>query len=294
MRDQESGKQTNHGIVSITANPSGTRVAVVRTDNSVRTYRVSGDRLVPVAKVVNAHQNLHPRVLWHPLVESRLATVGGDKAIKVWKVNGTIEREIGAGKCKFLLARFAPDGKHVAAACGQKLVVVDLHDDSHQSVSCGAELTALEWTVGGNYIVAGLADGQLLFVSPEKLQVVQRVQGPVQGITQIVLDPRGEYVGCGCDDGNVYFWRSSDLQNHKTLSKADVAVSLLCVDGKRELLCVGRQEETKIYDLHTLSEIESIHSESKSRTACPVEWIPGIGVVFGDGSRLMFAVEKGT
>lgn len=284
-------------ILHISSNPAGTRVVNTRLDGSIRIWRMAPQGPVSVSIISKPHAGPVKRVSWHPFSESVLASVGEDEYLKIWKLGGTTEREVKLAPEgeKLQICEYSPVGDCVAVSYLNRLIFFDNNDSEKESIEAVLDdiVCDIQWSVNGEFCLAGLANGTIAFVKlvAGGSEVVYQLKGPSLAITSIALDPRGEFICGGCDNGNVYFWRSSDLQNYQTLIGVDMAVDMIAIDRVNLYVAVGYSKSIKVYDYNTLRELHQFDNISSQQAA--FAWIPkGNACLYGEDRRMMFAKLK--
>lgn len=121
--------------------------------------------LQPTAKVEQwkAHDGVILQVDWNP-VNAKIVSGGEDRKYKVWDSFGQCLYSSAPHDYPIMAVRWAPDGLLFAVASFNMLRLCDQAGWSHslEKPKCGA-IYALSWTADGTRVVAGSAQGEVLF-----------------------------------------------------------------------------------------------------------------------------------
>ncbi len=114
-------------------------------------------------------------------------------------------------------------------------------------------LAAVEWTRDGEYVLAGGQAGELLWVDPDSLEVVDRVTTSAAAITDISWDSAGEHVVVANEFGEVWL---IDVAARKAVGEpftgaaGQFQTADISVDGKR-IAALGRDQRVRVWDRET-------------------------------------------
>ncbi|GEQ70773.1 hypothetical protein JCM33374_g4452 [Metschnikowia sp. JCM 33374] len=307
-----TGRQSRSPIVCITINNSGTRVINTRLDRSIRIWKSSLSGLSDPVIIDNAHSEPVSCISWVPTTDYNFASAGGDSVVKIWRANGSLERDISVGgagdtrKCK--LVSFSPDGAIMLAVTTSGIIyaydVLDNYslitqfnlaesngEGTVESTTNKDEITDIQWTNRGHsYFFVGLSTGPILIINLEdrRLTLVHLLLG-CRSVTCLLVDLRGKFIAAGSKDGVVSFWRTSDMTNCRALTSVDQEISSLSSSRDGSLICVGYSSgsNSRVFDSDTLEERKEIPNstageDSKSVVAC-----------YPTKSVLVYSSEKG-
>lgn len=299
------GKPLTADITLLSVNPTGTRVVNARTDRSVRIWKALLQTLADPVTIDNPHSKAVTRVSWNPNTDTSFATVGGDVSVKLWKGNGTLEREIRVTKkghvvCE--LAEFSPDGRLMAVV--DKDGTMNVYDVLENYTKVGdtklpSHVNDIMWTNRGHSVLlAALDDGKIAILSIQPkisdvkkkylIETAHTLKGHRSAVTCLAMDPKGRYFAAGSDDGSVSFWTTSDMICNKVLANVDQGICSVDISKDGTHVAVGYSETgVKVYDYNTMAEVYEVPN---SNAVSPlVRWFPNkVALVsVGEKGRVM-------
>ena len=150
--------------------------------------------------------------------DTRLATSGLDKTIKVWDVQrGKLLTSLPGHTTEVYCIAFSPDGKTLASGGGDRMVKLwDMRSlDAKPIASFTANNFFAVMTVafspdGKTLAIAGFDDQIRLWnVATQREVMVLKELGI--GSASVLFSPDGQFLTAGCRDGSVRFWRAPML-----------------------------------------------------------------------------------
>lgn len=299
-----TGKTCQDKVLHLSMNAIASRIANTRADGSIRVWKITSQGPSDCVQIKSGHAEPVERVSWHPSTDNRFASVGGDAIVKVWTLAGVLEREVHLGsekgEEKFRLVDYSVDGLYLSVVDGSRLLVLDvkngyqkLHEETLASV-----VSEVKWLYDQNTVLVGLQDGRIvIFRVGESLEQLAMLLGARLAVNSIAIDPKGRVICAGCEEGIVYFWRTSDLQNSQALTKIDESVT--CVDINRDgnylAVSYAKDSNTRIYDVGTLQQVHEIpDTASKTVGSSLIKWLPNLtGYIYtADQTKLVFYAKK--
>ncbi|PSK37925.1 hypothetical protein C7M61_003176 [Candidozyma pseudohaemuli] len=295
-----SGKPSQEKILHISMNAVALKIANTRTDGTIRVWK-SVQGLSDQVTIKSGYAEPVRRISWLPTTDNRFASVGGDGFLKLWTAGGVLEREIQVekGEEKYRLVDYSVDGQFLTLTDGNRLVVLDVNDEYKKihEIELSSEITEVRWLHDPLTVFVGLENGQIEILQvKESLDKAFTIYGPRLSVTSIAIDPKGKFFCAGCEEGAVYFWRTSDLQNSKALTKIDEAVS--CVDISRDGSFVAvsyvKDSNIRIFDSETLEQMHEVTDSSlKNLGNSQLRWLPNVtGYIYTTNQNLVMTYAK--
>lgn len=295
------GKPCQAEIVHISVNATGSRVVNTRTDRSIRIWRTLQLGLADPVVIEATHAKPVERISWNPNTDTSFASVGGDACVKLWKGNGTLEREIRVTKkgnvcCE--LVEFSPDGELLAVVDRDGTVVLYDVNENYAKVAEKklAGVTDIKWTNRGHeFLIAATSNGNIgIFRLDSNLQLslAHTLTGHRAKVTCLAVDPRGKYIAAGSDEGLVSFWKTADMICHKVLARVNQEICGLDMSRDGSYLAVAYDDGfVRFYDYESL---EQVHEISNCGKVPLVRWFPNKGsfVSLGDRGKVMEVARK--
>lgn len=75
------------------------------------------------------------------------------------------------------------------------------------------QVTALTYSPGGQYLVAGLLDGSIRVLAGDGRRTMATLRGPGARISDLAYSPDGRFLVAASNDGNVYLWSTSEWEH---------------------------------------------------------------------------------
>lgn len=147
-------------ILAARFSPDGKRIASAGADKYVRTFdAVSGERV----RRFEGHTNYVLAVSWKSDGQT-LASASADNSVKLWDAETGDQRvSVATFKRHVTAVRFVGDGDTFVTGCGDR--IVRLHNNAGGVIRTFPEMAgwihSVDVTPGGDYLVAGAADGSV-------------------------------------------------------------------------------------------------------------------------------------
>jgi hypothetical protein len=173
---REAGTLKGHtdAITAVAWRPDGKVVASVSEDGSARLWDVKDAKQI---KTWAAHPGGAAWVAW--LADGRLATTGRDKQVKLWKADGTLEREMGPLADIGTRVAVTSDGNRIFAGDWTGAAVAFASADGSQAGSLDTNPPQLDQRIAaaekalGEVAAAGQAVAAKVGAAAESLQVAE-------------------------------------------------------------------------------------------------------------------------
>lgn len=303
-------------IIVMLINSTGTRLAYLRTDKSVRIWRSSQERFVDPVIIEDPHTKAVSLILWDPLHEQQFATVGRDDVLKIWRSLGKCERVIRAkAGTQLKFVRYSLDGKLLVTVDRESNLTVYKTDNFKVLVekAVGEHVYDIQW-FKNDYFCTALQNGTMRVYklerenSKESSDVMKHedsnlislrgtLSGHMSSITTCSVDPCGKYLVAGSNEGVVSFWSIALMLNTKVITLVDEAIS--CVSTSRDggLIAVAYDagSNIRIFDSSTSELVWEVpNSESGEVTFTLVTWFPNKTGIFysGDNGRSAMVARR--
>lgn len=298
------GKQCQEKILHISLNAIATRLANTRTDGTIRVWKVSTLGPSDCTLIKSGHAKPVSRISWLPSSETRFASVGGDAYVKLWSLSGALEREIKVtterGNEQFQLVDFSVDGLYLSATDGETLVILDVNNSYAKlhELKLSSPITEVRWLFDPSTLLVGLEDGKIEILQvKDTLEKVATIEGARLAVNSIAVDPRGKLLCAGCEEGIVYFWRTSDLQIARALTKVDEAITSVDInrDGNYVAVCYAKDSNLKFFDTETLQQVHEVSDTAvKVAGSTQVRWLQSLaGYIYtSDQNKVMNYAKK--
>lgn len=294
----KSGRPSSEKILHISMNPVALRIANTRTDGTIRVWK-SSLTLSGNVTINSGHAEPVQRIAWVPTVDNRLVSVGGDGFLKVWTAEGALEREIQVekGDEKYRLVDFSVDGLFLSLTDGSRLILLDAAEYKKiHEIELDSRISEVRWLYDPKTLLVGLQNGHVVVLQVnESLEVVTTLTGPRLIVKSIAVDPTGKFFCAGCEDGIVYFWRSSDLQNLGALTKIDEGISCVDInlDGSFVAVSYVKYSNIRIFDSKTLQQVHEIEDSAlKIVGNSQLRWLPLQGYIHTSNQNLVMTYAK--
>ncbi|CAK7896870.1 hypothetical protein CAAN1_03S05644 [[Candida] anglica] len=306
----------NSEIILLSINPTGSRLVNARTDKAIRVWKCSSDKLHDPITVEQPHVKAVESVSWHPKHEYTFATVGRDHLVKIWKTSSsgcTVEREVrvnrndnsrhGMSVCQ--IVKYSADGEVMAVV--DRDSTISLFNTSNYTMfkqfKMGEHVFDFTWfNSGHSHFMIGLHNGTVEVYKvkendDEPVEKVHTLKGHRSSVTTVALDPRGQYIAIGSNEGVVSLWNTENLLNEGTISSIDESIAQVDVsrDGAYLALTFDRNINIRIFDSETLKEIYEVENSSSGNLVLSTfRWFPNRQnfVCTSDGGKSMTYVRK--
>jgi len=184
--------------------------------NAVVAGSLSGETLV-VDKTTSESIKLAEHALgtlsvdWSP--GGVVASGGQDGVVRLWSpTTGPVGRVEGSGWCQQL--RWDPSGRHLAAAVGTDLIVVDADGSGgERHLGLGSTVTAVAWSPNGLRVGATVYGG-IRWFEPGVGEEVRSFDWK-GSMLSLAVAPTGKWVAAGTQEGTVRvyrLWSADDLE----------------------------------------------------------------------------------
>ncbi|OBA24000.1 WD40 repeat-like protein [Metschnikowia bicuspidata var. bicuspidata NRRL YB-4993] len=289
-----TGKILHSPILCVSVNAVGSRVINTRLDRSIRIWKFSSMALTDPVIIDNAHSNPVQSIAWLPTTETTFASAGGDLVVKIWRGNGSLERDVSVGGpglgLKFTIVLFLPDGTLMLSATTNGLIYVyDVLDNyseiTHISITThSGDIVNIQWTNRGHAcFFVGLSTGPILIYTYDqgRLSKLHSLVG-CRSVTCILVDPQGRYIAAGSKEGVVTFWSTADMVHSRALTSIDQEISSLSAnkDGTFIFVGYGAGSNCRIFDTDSLTECCEIPtSAAGAESKLAVAWLASRNVL---------------
>lgn len=303
LKDQSLPNHYDAGeVIHLGLNYSGTRMAYSRTDGSVRVWSMLNDGGRDPVVMEAPHARPVELLCFHTQEEFVFATVARDEFIRIWRTNGSLQREI---RVKTPLSRssseksrggvvlqhvsYSSDGVVVMAADRDGWVYgFDALFAPVFAFDVGEYVYSTMWFhFEHKYFACGLQDGTIPVFelsdndseSQERYGVrkLATLRGHRSSVTCLAIDPRGKYFAAGSVEGVVLIWNTESMLVTRVISDVDEAVSGLDIsrDGTYVAVTFDKSANGKIYDT-ALGEVilEIPSSQSGPQVTAQIVWFP--------------------
>lgn len=314
--------KSGHGgseILLISINATGTRLVNSRTDRSIRIWKCTPEKLIDPVVIERPHARTVESVAWNPNTDHTFASVGKDDIVKIWKCTGTLEKEIRVHSNESQehtvchIVRYSLDGE-VLSVVDKRAVI---HFYSVKTNYCKIGETSpqdhvydLQWfNHKHSFFSCSLHDGTIPIFSVEDsflkegqitslLTVLKtRLSGHRSYISCLAIDPRGNYLAAGSNEGIVSIWNTSSMLNSAVLTDTDEAVSGLSIsrDGTYIAVAYDTGSNIKIYDHASTDQVFEVpNSRGGKLCASTICWFPSktAFIYSSDNARTMIMMKK--
>ena len=142
-----------------------------------------------------------------------VASGGQDGVVRLWSpTSGPVGQVDGSGWCQQL--RWDPAGRHLAAAVGADVIVVDADGTGgERHVDLGSTVSAVEWSPNGQRVGAAIYGGVRWFEPGNGEEV--RTFDWKGSMLSLAVAPTGKWVAAGTQEGTVRvyrLWSADDLE----------------------------------------------------------------------------------
>lgn len=275
--DPLRGRPPPH-ISAIAPNPSGTYAVSARTDKLLRLWRVS-PTLADSASIEAPHARPVCCVAWSRAHEHVFCTVAHDQYIKVWRKTAP-ERDVIWPGARCFFASFGPAGS--LAVLSDK--AVQFYRDFESEHVWEVSVDVFHWLNAGQFFLA-LAKGNLLLYKLENgVRRVATLTESAASVTSIAVDPNGEYVAAGFENGLVAFWTNT-LVHHKAYLHDNDAVVGLSPNHDGSLIAIALENKDTV-----ILNYESMEATPLKNTASERPWARW----FDRDPYLVYLADKGT
>ena len=265
-------------VICASWNYLGTRIAAADNE-SLRIWgmRSAGEPANTIPLVVNQpHGKGICSMSWKPGSETSLATVANDQHLKIWNsVTGTVSNTYAVEHHKLNHVGYSPDAKLIACtSVVNSLIIVDPSAASViQNIKVKSVPHSLCWSNTSDFIFVGLANGQinLYYNQGGQFELVHVLEGHNAAIRTLRVDPRGQYLYVGANEGLASVWSLESLVAVKTFGDVDEPVAAIDVTFNSTLIAIvydGEEQPTRLFNTRTWNE-ETQVTRSKAGTSLP-------------------------
>lgn len=305
-------------VIMISINETGTRLVNSRTDKSMRIWRCSPDKLTSPIIIEQPHEKAVEKIAWNPKTEFTFASVGRDDCVKLWKAHtGMLDREIRVVKsnndnpvvCQFV--HYSYDGELLSVVDRDSTVMFYAVNNNYSKVDeikLTEHIYDMQWFhFSHKFFIIALHDGTAPIYEfcdsnqPERLGVEVKLRQTLTGhrssITCLQIDPRGEYLALGSNEGVLSCYGTKDLLVTKIFADIDEAISMVAVSRDGSYLAVGYDSgsNAKIYDYNSGIEMFDVPKSMSGKSVLPVLcWFPSkTSFVYSsdDGKNMTYMVK---
>eukprot|EP01028_Stygiella_incarcerata_P001963 TRINITY_DN1366_c0_g2_i1.p1 TRINITY_DN1366_c0_g2~~TRINITY_DN1366_c0_g2_i1.p1 ORF type:complete len:905 (+),score=227.46 TRINITY_DN1366_c0_g2_i1:35-2716(+) len=213
-------------------------------------------------------------------------------------------------------AKFSPNGKHIAVACGRNVQVWKVPPPRiqfapfllHRTFSAfGDNVTSVDWSSCGEYIVAGSRDMsvRVFTLAMRKDFVVPLLSGHKSGVVGVSFGKTIDCIWSVSEDGTLIEWHRDEVESEeneensdddggdddddKNKQESDVEME---IDGGKETLKARKSHQLASSITYFLAKKNFFHQSAKT-TSCAFHSKRGLVVVgFSHGVFALFDVES--
>jgi WD40 repeat protein len=185
---------------------------------------------------------------------ARVATTGGGHAVSIWNVKTGQRMPLETLAYKYLVARFRPDGRQLAAPVARSLHFWDTTTGqkvgSRTPKGSNADINDIAYSPNGKLLVAARNDGTIVLSDPENLQVLRQWDGHPRSAYSVAFSPDGKQLASGGDEA-IKIWDSETGSLLRTLVGHTAQVKCVRYSPDGRLLASASDDHTvKLWDPH--------------------------------------------
>jgi WD40 repeat protein len=268
LRDMATGarrgrtEETKSPVTRIVFSPDGSLMASAGKDRNDGVVTLWG---VPSGKVVGTLTGhvRDVRALAFTHDGKTLATGGGDRSIRLWKVatrqqTGMLQEPTGLSDPKgetaeILAVAYSPDGNSVATASEDGLVSVHGLAQAGPVRSWMAHAdaaAALAYSSDGQMLVSGGYDKVIKFWNPATGELVRTLEGHKGWVMSLAFSHDGQTLASGSYDRSIRLWNVADGVERRKLVGHTATVRSLAFSHDDKLLASGSADHTvRLWDV---------------------------------------------
>jgi WD40 repeat protein/serine/threonine protein kinase len=214
--------------------PDGRLLAVVSERTIIKLWDVKHYRL---HNAISSSRTAFDTIRFSPDGQL-LYSNGDDKTVRAWRVSDVTLVERYPLPVEALDFACSPDGLRLALACEDRtmrLLSLETSECIDMSADFRDALNCIEWSLDGQIIVAGGADGLICVWEAEHATPLHTLRGHQSAVRAIALHPDREVLASGGIDGSIRVWKLQDGELLQVLNGHSSGVLTLCFspDGSR-------------------------------------------------------------
>ena len=237
--------------VSYSAN--GTYVANGSSDGYIRIWNTTSGELVAEHQ---AHAEKVRSVVFHPHVETLLASAGSDQRVYLWKL-GKPETSSRTARKLTLSAdagpynnfndgvwsiAFSPGGNQLACASWDGVIRIWNHNTGQEVALFGhrGPVLSVDYAADGNWLASGSWDGTVRIWDMrtcKEIAMFDAHQGPVRAVQ---FHPEGKLLASGGSDGTIRLRDVNDLR------MSEISAEIFAASGKTVTIADSSSEKVKL------------------------------------------------
>jgi WD40 repeat protein len=234
---------------SINFSPDNTRVAIGTSSKKLMLYEsATGNKI----KETDAHANWVMCSDWC-LFNSKIATGGDDKLVKVWDADANLLQTMTGHADKVYSVKFTPDGNYVVSASKDKtLKVWDVNTGTLVRTLTGHTkgLRYVDISDDGKMIVSCDEDGKIITWDFNTGNQLLNFGKPGSGFIYMVdFSPNGKYVVAGAGNGEVQLWDITWNTSVGETKPQTVSLSPNPCNGMLQLQSATAIASVSVYDM---------------------------------------------
>lgn len=279
-------------IIYLTLNQTGTRLINTRTDKSIRIWRCFNDRLAEPIVIQSPHLKAVESISWNPKTEHSFGSVGRDELIKLWRINGLLEKEIKVvkdnGQAAVLqIIEYSNDGDVLTVVDRDSTVLFYSATNNYTKlgeIKVSEHIYDLKWfNYKHDYFICALHDGTIPFYLVElegdaiNVKNLHTLKGHRSSAICLSVDPRGRYFACGSNEGIVSIWNTKTMINNRVITSVDEAISHIDIsrDGTYLGVTYDSGSNIRIFDYESTDEVYEIpNSLNGNLVLSQIKWFP--------------------
>jgi WD40 repeat protein len=147
----------------------------------------------------------------------RMATVGGDRSIMLWDLQGRVVMTAESGHRYWIEGMaWSPDGNMIATGGGGyvqsdfEVLIRPLLDIANTSAFQGhtAEVWSVSWSPDSNFLATASQDGQIRVWNVQRGQQDSVFNGPGGGMLSVAWSPADDWIAGGSENGQIRLWNA--------------------------------------------------------------------------------------
>ncbi len=187
----------------------------------------------------------------------KIATVGGDRTLKLWNLNGEEIKNIQVGNDdnEIYSASFNPDGKLIAIGSNDKTLRI-WDSELEELVTIGKHqdlVSGVTWSPDGN-IIASASEDKTVKLWDRQGKLLKTLRGHQKGLRSVNFSPNGEIIASASEDGTIKLWNVNNGRVIQTIAGDKGNSKIYSVnfspDGKSIVFASnGRDNSVKLFNL---------------------------------------------